>query len=88
MTRSTSPRLVPLAVAERVLGGRHPILLGIGEALEGLYDLKAIHAALDRKAGLTVEMSVDAQGPANDTIDADELAQLAKRIKTRAARRS
>lgn len=86
MTRLTSPRLVTLAAAQKVLGGRHPILLGIGEALPGRYDLKAIHAALDAKAGLAVEVS--GQGPANDTHDEDELETLRKRIAARASRGS
>lgn len=86
MTRLTSPRLVPLADAQKVLGGAHPIKLGIGAAVEDLYDLKAIHAALDAKAGLTADVRV--HGAANDDTDADELAELAKRIKADAARRA
>lgn len=86
MTRTAAPRLVPLEDAQKVLGGAHPILLGIGEALRGLYDLHAIHAALDRKAGLVADSGV--QGPANDTTAADELEELAQRISAHAARRS
>lgn len=86
MTRPTAQRLVKLPDAQKVLGGAHPILLGIGEALPGLWDLRAIHAALDRKAGLEPDTRI--QGPANDTIDADELAELAKRITANAARRA
>ena len=92
MTRrtATAPRLVPLAVAMRVLDGHHPIKLGIGEALPGSFDLNAIHAALDRKAGLVVELSgsgtADNENAADDE-ETDELVALEKRIAANAARR-
>jgi len=89
MTRDTAPRLVPLRTALKVLGGHHPIKLGIVEAFPGVFDLKAIHAALDRKAGLEVVVSGDTRltGPANDDTDVDEHTQIAKRIADRAPRR-
>lgn len=89
MTRPTSPRLVPLETALKVLGGHHPIKLGIAEALPGVFDVKAIHAALDRKAGLEVVVSADTRltGPANDDSEEDELSQLEQRIASRAPRR-
>lgn len=93
--RHTTARLVPLATAMKVLGGHHPIKLGIGEALPGVFDLFAIHAALDRQSGLSVQLEhVPATRPAaNDDADTDtagdaELAALARRIQAHAARRT
>ena len=90
--RATAARLVPLADAMRVLGGHHPIKLGIGEALPGVFDLNAINAALDRKSGLALELSGTPSrlpgAAANDDTDADaELLKLAERIEAHAARR-
>ena len=88
MTRRRSDpsatRLISLDKARQLLGGHHPIMLGIGEALPGVFDRVAIHAALDRKANLTPELA--GPEPANDASEEDELVQLEKRIADAARR--
>ena len=82
------PRLVPLAEARAYIGGRHPQFLGISPVLRGLYDLRAIDAALDQRSGLASLSSGPAlqHQAAND--EEDELASLEKRIAAYAARRT
>jgi len=71
-----SPRLLTLAEAKAYLGGRHPVSMGIAPVSRGVWDIKAIDAALDLRSGLTPELAP--AGADNDT--EDELDQLAKRI--------
>lgn len=71
-----SPRLLSLAEAKAYLGGRHPVSLGIAPVSRGLWDIKAIDAALDLRSGLANQLAP--AGADNDT--EDELDQLAKRI--------
>ena len=87
MTRRPAARLIDLAEAKSILGGHHPIMLGIGEALPGFFDRVAIHAALDRMAGLAVQLAGPGD-PANDSAETDELAELEKRIAADASRRA
>lgn len=78
------PRLISLAEAKEYLGGRHPVSLGIAPVTRGLWDVRAIDAALDRKSGLVAD-SPPAKGAANDA--ENELEELAGRI-ANASRRS
>jgi hypothetical protein len=82
MTRA--PRCIPLADAIEYLGGRHPSLLGITPVMHGVYDVKALDAALDEKSGLTLKIGPSAAlGAAND-ISGDEIGDLADRIRNAA----
>jgi hypothetical protein len=79
-----TPRLLTLKEAKAYLGGRHPQLLHVQPALRGVYDIRAIDAALDRLAGLTPVAPVT--GAAND--QTDELVELQRRVEAHASRRA
>lgn len=84
----TRPRLVTLEEARAYLGGRHPQFLGIRPVMRGVYDLRAIDAALDQRSGLAPLLADPAlqHQAAND--EEDELVSLEKRIAAHAARRA
>jgi hypothetical protein len=79
-----TPRLISTREAERYLGGLHPSRLGVNPVENGLWDRKAIDAALDAASGLT--LTISAGEPAHDA--AAELAALSNRIQAHAPGRA
>lgn len=79
-----TPRLISLKDAKAYLGGRHPQHLHVLPVMRGVYDLRALDAALDQASGLATVTPV--AGAANDTTD--ELEELQRRIAADAPRRA
>lgn len=81
----TSPRLVRLAEARTLLGGRHPSSFGIlpiggGRGKASRYDLRVIHERLDELSGLSRYTASAQSSGADGALAETELEKLWEKL--------